>query len=122
MPRRRSYLRDLAATPEELEAAKVASSAGQNGATVGGGIGTALGALAGGLIAGIPTAGAGAIEGAGLGAGIGGSLGTAIGGAVGGAQADDAEKTLRDAEERRQKALQDQQLYEEAVQRLMQTG
>jgi hypothetical protein len=118
----RHPFRDLAATPEELEAAKTAASAGQNDATIGGGIGTALGALAGGLIGGIPTAGAGALPGAATGAGIGGSLGTAIGGLVGAGQADTAQKTLSEDELKRQKALEDEQLYQEAVNRLMQTG
>lgn len=109
----------MAATPEELEAAKTAASAGQDGATWGGGIGTALGALAGGLIGGLPTAGAGAIPGATIGGGIGGSLGTAIGSMVGGGIADDAEEKMRDAELRRATAIEDEQLYDEALQKYL---
>ncbi len=122
MARRRSYLRDMAPSEEELRAAKTAGSAAQDGSTWGSGIGTALGAVGGGIVGGLATGGVGVVPGAMAGAGLGGGLGSAIGGGIGGAQADEAEKKLRDGEEERSKAVEDEQLYQEALDRFLRTG
>jgi phage tail tape-measure protein len=120
LPRR--YIEDLTASPDELEETKTAEAAGPEGSAIGGGIGTALGAIAGGLIGGIPTAGAGAIPGATLGAGVGGSLGTALGGFIGGGIADDASKKAQAAALKRQTAITQEQLYQDALNRFLSTG
>lgn len=117
--RRRSRLRDLAPTDEEMRAARTAGSAAQDGSTWGSAIGTGLGAVAGGLLGTAVAPGLGTAGGAGLGASIGGGLGSAIGGHVGAQQADDAEDTLRDAEMEREKARVDEELYQEALDRFL---
>jgi hypothetical protein len=119
---RRSYLRDLAPTDEELEAAKRAESAAQDGSTWGSAIGTGLGAVGGGLLGTFVAPGLGTAAGAGLGASIGGGLGSAIGGGIGGMQADEAEETLREGAEKRQEALEQEELYQQALKRFLETS
>jgi hypothetical protein len=122
MARRRSYLRDMAPSEEELRAAKTSASAAQDGSTWGSAIGTGLGALGGGILGTAVVPGLGTAAGAGIGAGIGGGLGSAIGGAVGGAQADEADKIVREGEEERQKTVDDEQMYQDALDRFLRTG
>lgn len=121
MPRRRSSLRDFAPTQEELDAAKTEASAGQDGSTWGSAIGTGLGAVGGGLLGSLAGPG-GAMAGAGLGASVGGGLGSAIGGAVGSAQADKASDKLHASDAARQKAIEDEQAYQEALDRFLRQG
>lgn len=118
---RRSYLRDLAASPEEIEAAKRAQSAGGTGAAIGTTLGTALGGVGGGLLGTFALPGLGTAAGAGLGATLGGGIGSAIGGMAGGAVADDAEEKLSEGQKKRQELLEQEGLYEEALQRVLRT-
>lgn len=117
---RRPTATDLIPTDEELAAARTAASAPQEDTAWGGGIGTALGAIGGALL-GIPTAGALSVPLAGIGAGVGGALGSAVGGSIGGAQAKGAGDTLTAAQAKRQKLVDDDQLREEALAKLMAT-
>ena len=121
MARRRSYLRDLAPSRDELEAAKTAETAAQDGSTWGSAIGTGIGAVGGGLLGSFVAPGLGTAAGASLGAGVGGSLGSAVGGAMGAGKADQAEEKLRDADLERQKALEEEQMYQDALQRFLET-
>ncbi len=118
---RRSRLRDLAPTPEELEAARTAETAGQDGASWGTAIGTGLGAVGGGLLGSLAGPG-GTMAGAGLGASVGGGLGAAVGGQMGADTADKAADSLRPGEEERAKAVEDEELYQEALDRFLRTG
>lgn len=122
MARRRSRLRDLAPTDEEIRASRTAGSAAQDGSTWGSAIGTGLGAVGGGLLGTLAGPGLGTAAGAGLGASVGGGLGSAIGGALGGAQADEAQDTLDEAALKRQEELEEAQLLEEARQRFLEQG
>lgn len=118
---RRSRLRDLSPTPKELEAARTAESAGQDGSTWGGAIGTGLGAVGGGLLGSLAGPG-GTMAGAALGAGVGGGLGSAVGGHLGGQQADKAADSLRAGETERADAEDDETLYQAALDRFLRTG
>jgi len=111
---------DLIPTDEELAAARTAASAPGEATAWGGGIGTALGAIGGALL-GIPTGGALSAPLAGIGAGVGGGLGSAIGGSIGGEIGKNAGDTLTAAQARRQKMLDEDQLREEALAKLMAT-
>lgn len=122
MARRRSRLRDLAPTQAEIEAARTAGSAAQDGSTWGSAIGTGIGAVGGGILGTLAGPGLGTAAGAGLGASVGGGIGSAIGGHLGSQKADEAEDKLRDAEVERQKAIEDEQLYDEALQRFLETS
>ena len=123
--RRRSWMRDMAPSPEEIEAAKVAESAGPTGTAWGSGIGSVLGGAAGlgvSALLGAGTAGAGLVSAPELiaaGAGVGGGLGGAAGGAIGGYFADEAEDKVRKAQQVRQEVLEEEQLYQEALDRFL---
>jgi len=118
----RSYLRDLAPTPDELAETKTAEAAGPEGSSIGSGIGTALGALAGGALGTFALPGLGTAAGATLGAGVGGGLGSAIGGGIGNSIADDAQKKANAAALKRQQAITEEQLYQDALDRFLSTG
>lgn len=122
MARRRSALRDFAPTQEEIEAARTAGSAAQDGATWGSAIGTGIGAVGGGLLGSFVAPGLGTAAGAGLGASVGSGIGSAIGGGMGAEKADAAEDTLRDGDLERQKQIEDERLYQEALDRFLAQG
>lgn len=114
----------MAASPEEIEAAKTAESAGTSGAALGGGIGTVLGGLGGLGAAALtgPLSVGTALPFVTGGASLGGSLGSAIGGGIGGGIADDAQEKVSAGETERAEEIEQERLYAEALDRLMRTS
>ena len=102
---------DIAPSERELEDAKTAASAQQNGGSIGGALGTAGGAIIGTLLGpGIGTA---------AGAALGGTIGSAAGNFIGGQIANGASDELQHAAAIRARKLADFQLKQRALDQLL---